>query len=326
MRYATFEVETPVGPVRRVGIVTSAGDLLDVNLAFAHTLAGRVDRSRARAIADALVPADLAVLLANGEAAREAVLRAADLTDAPLDALSAGGGRLIYRHEEVRLLAPLPSPPSLRDCAAFEQHVKNSTRGNVPAEWYEMPVYYKGNPRSVVGTGADVVVPRGAERLDYELEFAIVIGRAGRDVPPESAAAHIAGYTVFNDVSERRQQFKEMRGGLGPAKGKDRDGWNVLGPYLVTADAWDPAEPHTMVARVAGEVWSRGSTDSIHHSVAEIVSYLSRAEELRPGDVIGAGTVGWGSGLELGRYPQAGDLVELEIDGLGVLANRWVAA
>lgn len=327
MRYATFEVGTPAGPLRRIGLVTPSGHLLDLNQAYAHVLAGRVDSSRARTLADAVVPADLIALLANGPVGREAVAEALAVlgpsADNP-DATSVLGGSLVYRVEAIRLLAPLPRPASLRDCSAFEQHVRTASRGQVPPEWYEMPVYYKGNPASVIGTDTEVRIPPGVDRLDYELEYAIVIGQAGRDIAPENAAAHIAGYTVFNDISERRAQFREMRVGLGPAKGKDTDGTNVLGPYLVTPDEWNPAQPHAMIARVGGQEWSRGSTDTIHFPVEHIVSYISRLETLHVGDVIGTGTVGGGCGLELRRYPQPGDLVELDVDGLGVLQNRWI--
>jgi 2-keto-4-pentenoate hydratase/2-oxohepta-3-ene-1,7-dioic acid hydratase in catechol pathway len=327
VRYATFEVDTPAGPLRRVGMVTASGHLLDLNQAYVHVLADRVDRSQARMLADAIVPADLIALLANGEVAQEAIGSTLAVLGPAADdpgARGALGGSLVYRADAVRLLAPLPGPASLRDCSAFEQHIRTVSRDNVPAEWYEIPAYYKGNPVSVVGPDTDVEIPPGADRLDYELEYAMVIGKAGRDIAAEDAAAHIAGYTVFNDVSERRAQFREMRIGLGPAKGKDSDGWNVLGPYLVTPDEWDPAKPHAMIARVAGEEWSRGSTDTIHYPVEEIVSYISRLETLHVGDVIGTGTVGGGCGLELRRYPRPGDLVELEVEGLGVLCNRWV--
>ncbi|WP_432199073.1 fumarylacetoacetate hydrolase family protein [Streptomyces sp. bgisy027] len=328
MRYATFEVNTPVGPIRRIGVVTAAGRLLDLNQGYAHVLVDRVDRSRARVMANVVVPPDLIALMAGGTVSEAAIAETLEalgpVTDDP-EAESALGGRLVYSADEVQLLSPLPRPASLRDCSAFEQHVSTASRGNVPPEWYEMPVYYKGNPNAVVGTGTDVTVPTGVDRLDYELEYAVVIGRSGSDIAEEDAVAYIAGYTVFNDISERRAQLKEMRAGLGPAKGKDADGTNVLGPYLVTADEWDPDKPHAMIARVAGEEWSRGSTDTIHYSVAQIVSHISRRETLHVGDVIGTGTVGGGCGLELRRYPQPGDLVELEVEGLGVLGNRWIA-
>jgi 2-keto-4-pentenoate hydratase/2-oxohepta-3-ene-1,7-dioic acid hydratase in catechol pathway len=244
-----------------------------------------------------------------------------------LTLLGPGGERIVYNAMEVRLLAPLTRPNSMRDCLAFEEHLKNSMRGReIPAMWYEIPIYYKGNPDTVQGTDADVEWPAYTEMLDYELEFAAVIGEKGRDLSPEEAWGHIAGYTIFNDVSARDIQMKEMQGMLGPAKGKDMDGGNILGPVLVTADEWDPRAGHAMIARVNGEEWSRGPTSAMHHDFGKIVSYISMGETLHPGDVIGSGTVGTGCGLELGKFPNPGDTIELEIEGIGVLRNRFVKA
>jgi 2-keto-4-pentenoate hydratase/2-oxohepta-3-ene-1,7-dioic acid hydratase in catechol pathway len=194
----------------------------------------------------------------------------------------------------------------------------------IPQAWYEIPCYYKGNPDTVQGTDADVEWPSYTNMLDYELEFAAVIGRQGRDIPKGDAWGYIAGYTVFNDVSARDIQMKEMALQLGPAKGKDMDGGNILGPYLVTADEWDPRDGHTMLARVNGEEWSRGTTSAMYHDFAAIVSYISMGETLHVGDVIGSGTVGTGCGLELRKFPKPGDVIELEIEGIGVLRNRFV--
>jgi len=329
VRFASFEIATPAGRVRRVGAVADGNLLVDLNAAYASALAERVDPERVRSVADAVVPPDLIALLANGRLGADAVSEAIDsLGDAAKarDLTTLLGARIVYALEEVRLLAPLPRPSSLRDCSAFEEHVKNTAgpRG-VPRVWYEVPVYYKGNPASVQGTGGDVVRPPGVTQLDYELEFAFAIGRRGRDIPETRALEHVAGYMVFNDVSARDLQMKEMGGFLGPAKGKDLDGGNVLGPWLVTPDEFDPSDDHAMVARVDGREWSRGSTASLYHSVARIVSHISRSETLYVGDVIGSGTVGRGCGLELGRYPEMGQRVELEIEGLGSIQNRFVS-
>lgn len=277
--------------------MTAAGRILDVNGASAE------------------VPADMMGYLRGGAAARRTAEEA--LASARADAGHDVGS--------VRLLAPLPRPNSMRDCLAFEEHLKNSMPGReIPALWYEVPVYYKGNPDTVQGTDADVEWPSYTEMLDYELEFAAVIGREGRDLSPEEGWGHIAGYTVFNDVSARDIQMKEMSLQLGPAKGKDMDGGNILGPYLVTSDEWDPRDGHAMVARVNGEEWSRGTTAAMHHDFGAIVSYISMGETLHVGDVIGSGTVGTGCGLELRKFPKPGDVIELEVEGIGVLRNRFV--
>jgi len=325
MRLLSFAVPTSAGTAVRLGLLAGETDVVDLNAAYRELMAATVSPDRARLIADALLPPDMLGYLDNGAFGGDAVehVKVAEF-DSQINRF---GQRLQYDLGEVTVLSPLPRPRSIRDCSAFEEHVRNSAgpRG-VPEQWYRHPTYYKGNPASVVGSGVPVCRPANETRMDYELEFAVVIGTTGRDITVAAAHRHIAGYTVFNDISCRDLQLAEMRAFLGPAKGKDFDGGNVLGPYLVTPDDFDPTAPNTMVARIDGEEWSRGRTDSIHYSVAEIISYISRGETLYPGDVIGLGTVGGGCGLELGRYPALGQEVELDIAGLGVLRNRFVGA
>ena len=232
-----------------------------------------------------------------------------------------------------RLLAPLPEPRQIRDFLCFEEHLRNSFAQaermtgrtfSIPPVWYEQPIYYKANRFSVVGPDADIVWPHYAELLDYELELACVIGTGGVDIARHDALQHVFGWTIFNDVSARDAQMREMAGQLGPAKGKDFDTGNVLGPWIVTAD--EIGDPHalTMVARVNGEEWSRGTSAAMHHTFADVIAFVSQSETLHPGEVLGSGTVGTGCGLEQGRYLSPGDVVELEIDRIGVLRNRIV--
>ena len=252
---------------------------------------------------------------------------------------------------DVQLLSPVPVPASIRDSMSFERHIIQATRrgglgrigaldellerrvgtrrsiaGRLNRAFYERPLYYKSNPRSVVGHDADVRIPGYTKRFDYELEWGIFIGVGGADIPESAAREHIFGYTVFNDFSARDIQIDEMRGRLGPAKGKDFDTGNAIGPWLVTHDELPDPYALTMTARVNGAEWSRGSTGDMHWRFEEIVSYMSRSETLHPGDFIGSGTVGGGCGLELGAFLKAGDVVELEVEGIGVLRNRVVAA
>lgn len=323
MRYVTFEVSSPVGPIERVGLLTGSDGVVDLNLAARQHYSRQAGLQQGRLVADALVPADLLSLLANQELGAEAVALALDGLATEVGTTDDAGGTLVYALDAVRLLAPLPRPTSIRDCSAYEQHVAAASRGNVPKRWYDFPTYYKGNPHAVLGPDATVPVPDDSDKCDYELEYAAVIGRAGRDLTPEEALEHIAGYVIFNDVSVRDVQFREMSVGLGPAKSKDFDGSNVLGPALVTPDEWDPHEDHTMQAFVDGEEWSNGSSATIHFPVEEIVAHISQRETLRVGDIIGTGTVGGGCGLELGKYPPRGSSVELRIDGLGSLVSTW---
>lgn len=218
-----------------------------------------------------------------------------------------------YRRDEVRLLAPIPTPPSIRDFFAFEKHVATTRarRGQqVPDFWYEEPVFYFTNPAAVVGPEETVAVPRGTEMLDYELEVAAVIG----------AEETIAGFTIMNDWSARDLQRAETAVGLGPAKGKDFA--TSLGPVLVTADEFDGGAA-TMVARVNGEEYSRGELADMHHRWPAVRARAALNTRLRPGDVLGSGTVGTGCILESPERPwlQPGDVVELEVSGIGLLRN-----
>jgi fumarylacetoacetate (FAA) hydrolase len=214
----------------------------------------------------------------------------------------------------VELLAPIPDPPAVRDFFAFERHVATA-RGRrglaVPEEWYRLPVFYFSNPAAIYGPDDDIPYPRGSRMLDYELEVAAVIGAGGR----------IGGFTIMNDWSARDLQREETRVGLGPAKGKDFA--TSLGPVLVTPDEFD-GSAGTMVARVNGEERSRGNLADLYHSWAAILARAGENTRLRPGDVIGSGTVGTGCILEHGddRWLRPGDRVELEVDGIGVLCNR----
>ncbi len=218
-----------------------------------------------------------------------------------------------FRLEDVRLLAPVLHPPSVRDFYAFEQHVRTAraARGlELPPEWYEQPVFYFSNPAAIFGPDQHVPYPDGTKELDYELEVAAIVGADGR----------IAGFTVLNDWSARDLQRTEMSVGLGPAKGKDFA--TSLGPVIVTVDEF-PGTEAEMVARVNGEERSRGNLRDLYHSWERIRDHAARNTLLRPGDVLGSGTVGTGCILELGdgRWLQRGDVVELEVEGIGILRN-----
>lgn len=234
---------------------------------------------------------------------------------------------------DIRFRAPVPRPVRLRDCLVFEQHLRNSfaqaekitgKKIDIPDVWFEQPIYYKGNHLSVIGHGEDTVWPAYSSLMDFELEMAIVIAKGGADIPVERAMEHVFGYTIFNDMSARDAQMKESPGHLGPAKGKDFDTGNILGPYILTADEVDHPVALDMEVRVNGERWGGGNSRDMQHSFADIVAYLSRSEALHAGEVIGSGTVGTGCGLETGKWLKPGDLIELEIERIGVLANRIV--
>ena len=204
---------------------------------------------------------------------------------------------------------------------SFDEHVRNTyaPSGRTPPEvLYQLPAYYKGSTATLIGPDEAVPWPHYADELDYELEYAIVVGRAGVDLTPEQALAHVFGVTVLNDFSDRRMQFAEMRSRLGPAKGKDFA--TALGPWVVTLDEVMVHELAMNVAVNARPVAAASSADAMWR-VEELVAWASAAEPLRPGEVIGSGTVGGGSGLEQGVSLSPGDTVELTIDGIGSLRN-----
>lgn len=239
----------------------------------------------------------------------------------------------LLRTAEATFRAPLPRPVRMRDCLVFEEHLRNSSaqaakmtgkERKVPDVWFQQPIYYKCNHLSVIGHGQDTVWPAYSELMDFELELAIVIGNGGVDIPADSAMEHVFGYTIYNDMSARDAQVKEMAGQLGPAKGKDFDTGNILGPYILTADEVEHPAALDMEVRVNGERWGGGNSGSMQHSFADIVAFLSKSETLFPGEVIGSGTVGTGCGFEVGRWIKPGDLIELTIEKVGTLSNRIV--
>jgi fumarylacetoacetate (FAA) hydrolase len=232
---------------------------------------------------------------------------------------------------------PLPTVASLRDFYAFEQHVATCRRHRgleMVRQWYEVPVFYFSNPAGVVGHEAEVFAPLGSRELDYELELACVIARECRDLPDDDRALEaVAGFTIMNDWSARDLQRLEMAVGLGPSKGKDFA--TSLGPELVgfdeLSDRYRDGRLHLeMTASVNGRVLSRGDAGSMYWTWPRLLAHASRDATLRPGDVLGSGTVGTGCILELtpeavGGWLKPGDLVELTVERLGTLRNRVVA-
>lgn len=220
------------------------------------------------------------------------------------------------------LRAPL-RPRSLRDFLAFEGHLLNAFAKlgrEIPQEWYDVPAYYKGLPDTVIGPDDEIPWPSYSSELDHELELAAVIGRRGANISAADALDHVFGYTLWNDLSARDVQRRELPVGMGPCKAKDWDGSNVLGPCLVTPDELDPSDTRLTV-RVNGETWGGDTTAHMHHSFADMIAYASQDLTLHPGDVLGSGTAATGSGVELDRWLQPGDVIELEADGIGVLRN-----
>jgi 2-keto-4-pentenoate hydratase/2-oxohepta-3-ene-1,7-dioic acid hydratase in catechol pathway len=324
VRLVTFEHRSPSGTLRRAGALLDGG-IVDLHAAAVSYLTEARRHPKAAALAACLVPPDVLGIIEGGDDGMDLVRRSLEHAAGRLARDGDPVAACVHWPADVRLLAPIPRPASMRDCLGFETHVRDGRRRrgleDIPDVWYRMPVYYKGNPASVIGPDATVLWPSFSERLDYELELGLFIGRAGKDIPATEAARHVAGYTIFNDFTARDIQAAEMQMLLGPAKGKDFDSGSAMGPYLVTPDEVDVTDL-AMTARVNGEVWSQGSSSTMYWTFDRIIEGISRCETLHPGDFIGSGTVGKGCGADLGRWLAPGDVVELEIQGLGVLRNH----
>jgi 2-keto-4-pentenoate hydratase/2-oxohepta-3-ene-1,7-dioic acid hydratase in catechol pathway len=245
----------------------------------------------------------------------------------------------------VKLLAPVPLPPQIRDFNCFEQHAMGAFAGmqilrarmagqpepdrakiTQPMNpiYAERPIFYISNRFSVVGTDADVEWPAYCDYLDYELEIGMYIGRRGKNIAKKDAAKHIFGYSIFNDFSARDQQMKEMEGRMGPTKGKSFDSGNALGPWIVTKDEVPDVGKLNVSVKVNGEVRGKNTSANILHSFEDMIAYVSQNETLHPGEVFGSGTIGGCCGLEISTFLKDRDVVEIDVERIGTLRNRVV--
>lgn len=241
-----------------------------------------------------------------------------------------------YQLSEVKLLAPLPNPRSFRDYIGFEQHMLNASKSfghTIGQAWYEMPIFYFTNHQAIYGPEDEIKKPIKETRLDLELEMACIIGKKGKDIPAKEAKNHIFGYTVYNDWTARAIQKREMEIPLGPHKGKDFA--NAIGPWIVTADEMEQYKDDNdrfnlrMTSRINGITVCEGNYNSVHYSFPQMIERASENNvNLMPGDILGSGTLGSGSLVEnnftVHRPLEPGDVVELDIEGIGVLRNKVV--
>lgn len=263
---------------------------------------------------------------------------------------SRGEGPALLSRTNLKLHAPLPNPRRLRDCTCFLQHLRNAREVrytrlaareddpaaamhafrasgalDVPNEWKRAPAYLNSNHLSIIGPDDEASWPHESRRMDYELEWAVVTGSSGTNIKAETAATHFFGFTIFNDFSARDIQAIEIRTGAGMGgPGKDFDAGNALGPCIVTADEIADPYDQTMVARINGEEWSRGNTAMMDHRFEDVLAHLSHNQTIYSGEIFGSGTVPSGCGLEHNRYLSDNDIIELEVEHIGVLKNRLV--
>lgn len=301
-----------------------------------------IDLQRANVAAYGNPRPELASVLALIEAGEDALQLAQKLQNG-------AKAQARINRSEVKLRAPIQPPPQMRDCLCFELHLRQcfesarrfrarrspdpeaairamdtSADDRVLETFNRQPIYYKANRFAVIGADEDVIWPSFSKALDFELEFGCYIGRKAKDVTRETAREHIFGYTIFNDMSARDAQALEMPGLLGPAKSKDFDTANVMGPCLVTADEIEDPYELNMIARVNGEEWGRGNSRDMRWKFEDIIAHVSRSETLHPGEFLGSGTVGNGCGFEQMKYLKPDDIIELEVEQLGILRTRVV--
>lgn len=329
MKVCSYSRQTALGRIKRLGVFAGEQVIVDINLVWQKYFETK-GYYQAAGKAQALAPPSLATHLEmyqerSLEKLQEALELYKELAAAG-ELKTANGGELAFDlrdAEDARLECPLDRIHVYRDFYAHEKHVAKGfeKRGEpVPDAWYEIPAYYKGSTAGFIGPEEFIPWPSYTQKLDYELEFGLVLGRDGKNIKAEKALEHVFGYTVFNDISARDIQKKEMAVRLGPAKGKDF--CSVMGPVIVTADEFGGKEPSLkMRASVNGEIWSQGMTSDSHYAWAEMIEHAAREEWVLATDFMGSGTVGTGCGLELDKWIQPGDVLELEIERIGKLKN-----
>lgn len=328
MKICTYLRSTPLGVQKRLGLFLNEKLIVDPNFVMqAHYENEGYYSPEQRA--DHNLPSLLSALLKNVDrpliVLQEALERYATLSKTGQLKTQTGADLAfdVRDTKDIKLGAPIDDIAAYRDFFIHEKHVATGfAKRNepIPQPWYEMPVYYKGATTGFIGNDATIPWPSFSQQLDYELELAVVIGRDGKNIKAKDIYQHILGFTILNDVSARDIQRKEMQVRLGPAKGKD---WcSVLGPVIVTPDEFGFKDPDLlMTAAVNGVEWSRGRSGEAKWSWGEMIEHLTKDEWLRATDVLGSGTVGNGCGLELDKWIQPGDVVELEIEKIGKLKN-----
>jgi 2-keto-4-pentenoate hydratase/2-oxohepta-3-ene-1,7-dioic acid hydratase in catechol pathway len=327
MRLGTIEVVNTLGRHERVVVDTEVG-LVDATAARVALLERSYPISAARRIGAAQIPPDLKDIIALGSLGLEWVREAADAVMKDGIEATAGGQKTIYQKSEVTLLAPIPRPPSINCSATWEHHIKEAEAKGSSVRWPQpgSPVkgFYKANSLSVAAGGTTVPIPPFADDdLDIECELAAIVGTGGINLSKEGAVKAIAGYCIFNDVSIRKRQREEMRLGLGPTTGKDADGANIFGPFLVTSDEVGDVRDLMMSLHVNGEDWSSMNTSEMSWPISDVLSYMSQGQTIYPGQIITSGSYPGGCGSDLGRKLRPGDKFELRITRLGSLANQF---
>ena len=335
MKLVTFEVGTALGRFERIGALAH-GAIVDLTSAAVDHLAQSRSLNGARRAAEALAPPDMIGFLEGGAESRAiaeaAIAHVGERLSREPAPLGPDGRRLAFAEDEVRFLAPVPRPPMIRDGILILDHYrvglerlfKFADKDQILEAAKSIPIYWKPSRAAVVGHGEPIRWPKYSDRLDYEFELGMYIGKRGRDIPAERAWEHIAGYTVFNDLGLRDIQPAEISLRMGPQKGKDFETSKIMGPCLVTADEVPDIDGLRLIVRINGEVWFDGGFGAWAFTFADLIQHVSRDETLEVGDFFGSGPPAYSVGFEIDRWVKPGDVVEGEIEGIGILSNRIV--
>jgi 2-keto-4-pentenoate hydratase/2-oxohepta-3-ene-1,7-dioic acid hydratase in catechol pathway len=324
MKLCTFSLWTPLGMIQRVGVKTDTG-VIDTAAARISFLERLMPYAAASRVGAAQAPTDMIALLAGGPVTLEWI------EEATQDILARGvletsaGERTVYELGAITLLAPVPRPPGVSNFSSWPAHIKHANSAGfslaIPDKDQGPQSFWKANADSVTGPGTTLDYPPYATALDVECELVAIVGTGGKNLSEDHAAAAIGGYTIMNDVSVRDVQIREMKSGRGPSKGKDFDRAYPMGPWLVTADEIGDVADLTLSLSVNNERWSSAHSSEMAFSFPQMLAYLSQGQTVLPGHVISSGSYPGGSGFDLERGLNPGDLVELSISRIGSLIN-----
>jgi len=313
------------GKITRVGTMSAEGEVVDLTSAYASYLFDRRDPHPVQ-FANAYIPPDMIGFILGGESSLKAAgtaLAHAEAKRQKGNPLGLNSENLLVSEEEIEYMPPILHPSKMLSAGMnYREHLAESDKA-AP----EMPVAFFQSPSAFVGHGGEIVWTGKTTALDYEIELAFVIGKKGKYIKRNEAAEYVYGYTIYNDISERDLQLSEMKHGL-LLGGKNMDTFAPIGPWIVTQD--EIGDPHnlTLTLRVNGEIRQHSNTKHMIHGISDLIAYWSSLMTLYPGDIFGTGTP---SGVAIGRKPspepyylKPGDIVEAEIEGLGVLVNKVV--
>lgn len=327
MKYATFEIQTSAGPLTRVGIAED-GSLVDAAAVYGAYLRDEQHVYAWKRVAEETIPTDMLQLIEQAPVSTDAVSRAmAYYRTLGKPEFGSDGVQYSYKESDVRLRAPL-RPRSMRDSSCYIRHMEEACRlNNRPFNELTkvLPAHYRTSATNVAGPGDPILWPsHGTEQLDYECEFAFVMGRYGEDIPAENVGDYIFGVTLYNDVSIRDVQMRERGLGMGPVKGKNFQNSNILGPYIVTLDELDLHDIDVEVF-LNGKSMGSDTTGNMFYTPEQLIEYVCQNDSLLPGEVIASGTIGPGTCGQNGFWLKEGDVVEFRSKALGASLKNTVA-